>query len=280
MSRKSLLVSFLAVVLFAVAAAAAEPPTKATASPPADKPLTADEITAKYLTAIGGREKLKAVQSLRMTGTITMGPGMVAPMVIELKRPSSMRMEFTIQGMTATSAFDGEKGWQIVPFQGDDGPEELPADQIDDVRAQADIDGPLVDSKEKGITIELAGREKIDDVDAYHLKLTTKKAETRDMYVDAHTFLPIKETMKRDIGGESMSVELLISDYRDVSGVKFPHTLDNRIAGTPMTQLMKIDKIELNPALDAARFKKPEPKPTAPADPAKHEEATPEEKKP
>ena len=62
---------------------------------------TADEVIEKNIQARGGREKMKAVQSLRMTGKIMVGPGIEAPFVRETARPNKIRLEFTIQGMTA-----------------------------------------------------------------------------------------------------------------------------------------------------------------------------------
>src|SRR5215207_5327167 len=80
----------------------------------AQSPQTADEIIAKNLEAKGGLDKLKAVQSMRITGKMMVGPGMEAPMIIEMARPHSVRMEFTIQGMTGIQAYDGKGGWSVM----------------------------------------------------------------------------------------------------------------------------------------------------------------------
>jgi len=79
---------------------------------------TVDEIIAKNLQAKGGLQKLKAVQTARMAGTMTVGPGMEAPFVIEFKRPNQMRLDFTLQGMTGTQAYDGKTGWMLMPSAG------------------------------------------------------------------------------------------------------------------------------------------------------------------
>jgi hypothetical protein len=79
---------------------------------------TLDEVLAKNLKAKGGLDKIKAVQTIRATGTMTVGPGMEAPFVLEEKRPNMMRLEFTLQGMTGVQAYDGKVGWQLMPFQG------------------------------------------------------------------------------------------------------------------------------------------------------------------
>lgn len=261
MSRKNLIALVVLAVVPALLAAADAPKT-----------LTAEEIVAKYLEAIGGLDKLKSIQSLRMTGKITMGPGLEAPMTMEMKRPSAMRMEFSVQGMTAITAFDGQKGWQVVPFGGQTEPEPLPDDQADDLRGQASIDGPLVDYKEKGTKIEVLGKENLDGVEAYKLKLTSKAGDSRFMYVEAARFLPIRETMSRNVQGNDVEVEVLLGDYRETGGSKFPYAIENRLKGLPMSQKMTIDKIEVNPTIDPARFKMPEKKPAAAPEPKPAEE--------
>src|SRR5215213_6450011 len=84
---------------------------------------TADEIIAKHLQARGGVDKIKTVQSQRITGKMVMGQGMEAPFTLEAGRPNKMRMEFTIQGMTGVQAYDGKTGWAVMPFMGKKDPE-------------------------------------------------------------------------------------------------------------------------------------------------------------
>src|SRR5436853_6772199 len=114
---------------------------------------TADEVIDKHLKAEGGLEKMKAIQSVRGTGTLKMGP-MEAPITITKARPDQMRTDFTIQGMTGTQAYDGATGWAVMPFLGKKDPEKVPEDALKEMKDDADFDGPLVDYKAKGNKIE------------------------------------------------------------------------------------------------------------------------------
>src|SRR6476646_6813727 len=109
-----------------------------------------DEIVAKYVQARGGAEKLKGVQSIKTSATMTMGPGMELPGIVIQKRPMLARLEFTAQGMTAVQAYDGKEAWQIMPFMGKKDPELMSADEAKETEEMADVDGPLVDYKSKG----------------------------------------------------------------------------------------------------------------------------------
>src|SRR5512143_2868401 len=90
---------------------------------PVAQAQTVDDILTKYYDACGGLDKLKKLNSMRVTGTITMGQGMEAPFTIERKRPGMRRMEFTLQGMTGIQAFDGTRTWSVMPFMGKKDPE-------------------------------------------------------------------------------------------------------------------------------------------------------------
>ena len=226
-----------------------------------------DDIIARNVQARGG-DKLKAVQTLRMTGKLVVGPGIEAPVTVEIRRPGRMRFEVTIQGMTIVQAVDGDTGWTIQPMTGKKDPERMSADDLKEAQEQADFEGPLVDYKKKGHKVELIGKEKIEGTDAYKLKVTKKNGDIEYVYLDADAFLEIKSEGKRVVRGNAVEFESTTGDYKDVSGVMFPFSIEFG-AKTEKAKL-SLTKVEVNPKLDDARFKMPAPaadkKPTNPAD--------------
>lgn len=218
---------------------------------------TADEIIAKTYAAQGGLDKLKAVQSVRMTGKMTLGPGMEAPIVIEMKRPKSMRLDISIQGMTITQAYDGTSGWMLNPMSGRTTAEPLPSEMTKLVEEQADMDGPLMDYKAKGHTVELLGKESAEGTECYKLKLTEKDGDVTFFYFDADTFLGVKQETKRTVRGSEVESETIVGDYKDVGGIMYPHSINAGQKGSPQRQKMTIEKIEANVPIDDARFKMP-----------------------
>src|SRR5687767_5295113 len=91
---------------------------------------TADEVIAKNIAARGGLERVKALQSLRMTGTIGIGPGMEAPLLLEIKRGGRLRSEVTVEGKAGVQTFDGTSGWALMPFMGQTEPRPLPSEAV------------------------------------------------------------------------------------------------------------------------------------------------------
>jgi len=217
-----------------------------------------DELIARNVQARGGLAKIRAVSSMRLTGRMTIGPGLEAPATLEMKRPSKMRLDLTFQGRTATQAFDGQAGWQLMPFQGNTTPRPLKGEDLKDAQDQADMDGPLVDYKAKGNTIELLGQQPVDGKDAYKLRITLKNGNVQSLYFDAVTFLEIKGESTRTVQGTQLETEQRISDYRSVDGLLIPHSFENGARGRPERQKITIEKVELNVALDDARFTMPE----------------------
>ena len=225
---------------------------------------TVDEIIAKNIQARGGLDKIKAVQTIRSTGTITMGPGMEAPGSMVQKRPDMARIEFTLQGLTAIQAYDGKDAWQIMPFTGKKDPEMMSADDKKDIEENADIDGPLVDYKSKGNKVELLGKDKLEGTDVYKLKATLKNGDVVTIYLDADSYLEIKEEVKRNVRGSEQEIESVMGDYKEVNGMMFPFAQENGIKGSQEKEKLTLSKIELNVPVDDAIFKMPA-KPVAPA---------------
>jgi hypothetical protein len=227
---------------------------------------TTDEIVAKVLAARGGLEKAKAIQTERITGTIYFNAEMYGPFLAEFKRPGKMHNEVTIQNKTVVRAFNGkDAGWVTNPFAGKDTPEAMSADEVKDAVNEADFDGPLVDAKAKGNTIELAGTEKVEGRDAYILKVTHKDGQVSSYSFDTKTFLLAKWSGADSVNGETVTRETYFHDYRDVGGLKFAFELVSDTLEANVTQRIAVDKIELDPQIDDARFRKPLGAPAPPA---------------
>ncbi len=226
---------------------------------------TAETLIAKNIQARGGLEKIKSIQSMRMTGTMKLGDDGL-PTILELKRPNKSRWEFTLEGATAIQAYDGKTAWTIMPFEGSSEPRIMSDQEARDVEMQADIDGPFVDSAAKGITIQLMGKETIDGVPMWKLLVTRKGSGEREIYLDAKTYLQALAVSRRTGGGEGMTeIRSRISDYRNVGGVMLPHSFVASAEGIPQKQALEFSKIELNVPIDDSRFAMPKSQNEPPA---------------
>lgn len=221
-------------------------------------PSPVDEIVASNLAARGGKERIQRLHSIRHTGTATASGGRVARVVREVKRPGLFRLEFSSQGTTSVFANDGETGWQVAPLQGVFEPQVV-APEADSAAGvdQRDIEGPLVNWREKGHVVELVGRETLPSGEAFKLKLTLAGGAIGYEYVDVASHQVVRSDLTRTIRGRPVQLQMTFSDFREVGGIVFPHLIETRAEGRPESIRIEVETIELDPDLDDARFRFP-----------------------
>jgi len=221
-------------------------------------PSPLDEVLAANLAARGGKARLNALRSIRETGTATASGGRVARVVREMKRPGLFRLEFSSEGTKSVFAHDGETGWQVAPLQGQFEPQAMaPEAEATAGVDQRDIEGPLVDWREKGHAVELLGREALPGGEAFKLKVVLKGGAVRYDYVDVASHQVVRSDVPRTMRGRPVQLENTFSDFRNVGGLVFPHHIETRVKDRPQVVTIAVEKIELDPDLDDARFRFP-----------------------
>jgi hypothetical protein len=218
---------------------------------------TANELIAKNIQARGGMEKMKAIKTMRITGKFEGGSGFTASVGQENQRPNLLRETFTLQGMTAVQAYDGSAGWQIQPFGGKKDPELMGEDDVRDLLLDADFDGPLVDYKEKGSTVEYMGHDVVDGDDALRLKVTLKNGDIIYDYLDPDTFIEIRREIQQFVRGSVRERVMGFGSYKLVAGVMYPFSISQGPKNNPDAQTTTVQKIEPNVTIDPADFMLP-----------------------
>jgi len=223
---------------------------------------TADEVVEKYLTAIGGRAALGKLTSRSTTGTMTVStPGgeISGPIETLNQRPNKTRtlinLDLTPLGagpMVRDQRFDGTTGYVLDSMQGN---RDITGGQLEAMKNN-EFPNAFLSYKERGVTVELAGKEKLGERDAYVLLFKPKSGALSRHFIDAQTYLPIKLVQKLDLpdlGEVEQTTEF--ADFRDVDGVKLPF----KIKGTSAVQTFTITvtKVEHNKKLDESLFSKP-----------------------
>ena len=193
-----------------------------------------------------------------MTGKLAAGPAEF-PIVVVLKRPASLRLEIDFQGNKMVQAYDGKAGWAINPFSGaKKDPEPMTADDLKDVQVQADLDGPLVDWKDKGHTVTYLGTEAVEGGDTYKLKVVLKNGTEQFLYLDTDTGLEVKSTAKRKVRESEVETETIQGDYKDEGGLMLAHSIESGAKGAPQRQKVLWQKVELDVPVADDLFRMPE----------------------
>lgn len=228
---------------------------------------TVDEVIARNIQAKGGLEKLKSVRSVRTTAKFSQGAIRVEYRQ-ENKRANKVREEYVIQGLAQVQAYDGKTGWQISPFGGRKDPELLSQDDLKSLAVDADMDGPLVEYKEKGHKAELVGHDSVEGTDCFKIKLSMKNGDVRYYYLDADSFLELKIEVQTTIRGTLQESELYFGDYEQVNGIYYPFAIEQAQKGSATRTQISVEKIEQNMPLEDSRFSMPVSKPEMKAPPA------------
>jgi len=213
--------------------------------------MTADELVAKNLEARGGAAKLRAVTSTHALGKQRLGGGTEAKTESWAVAPDKYRSEFTLQGLTAVQAWDGQQAWSISPFGGRREPQKLSADDAKGLIQAADVAGPLSDYQAKGLKLEYLGTEDIDGTDAHKLRVTFDNGDTRYIFLDPDSFLEIRIIDHRMVRGQEDVTTTDLGEYEKVDGLYFPFEVGRN----------HLDKVELNVTVDPAIFAFPAPAP-------------------
>jgi hypothetical protein len=222
---------------------------------------TVDEILAEHFNATG-QEKLLATNTLTMKGKIIQ-QSFEIPFTSMQKRPMNFRSEAEFQGMKMLSGFDGTMGWSINPMMGSSDPQPMTEEQIDRMKIQADYDGLFYNYKEKGYTVEFIGKENVDDIETYVLKLTRPNGDVVTSYIDAENYVLLKSKSKMKIQGVDTETEVIFSNYKYVNEILNPFAIETKMNGQTAMQ-MTFDEIIYDADMPDSMFEMPEV--SAPAD--------------
>ncbi|MEO6167164.1 MAG: hypothetical protein ABIO98_06565 [Chitinophagales bacterium] len=223
----------------------------------------AEEIIAKHIMAMGGREKIQSIKTIKMTGSIDVGGGIQIPFTNYFARPGKMKIEATFQGMTQQIAVDGNSGWQINPFMGSKDAEPMNGDEFKVMQQQADFEGHLFDFKEKGYTAEFLGQEDFEGTPVNKISLSNKEGEQTTYYVDAESNLLLKEAQKIKMADSEIQSETIYGDYKEEGGMMMAHSIESKTPGQEGSQKITLNTVEVNVPVDNAIFVMP-PKVTEP----------------
>lgn len=229
------------------------------AAPP--QSLTVDQVIEKNIAARGGLQAWHDVKAMTMTGKMDAGTkdNVQLPFVMQLKRPRMERLEIEVGGSKALQVYDGENGWKVRPFLGRLDVEPFSDAEKQVAAEQQELDGFLIDHQAKGTKVELVGIEPVEKHDAYKLKLTLKNNDVRHLWVDAQSFLEVKvEGTPRKLDGKLHNVEIFYRNYTSVGGLMIPFVLETVVEKVTTSRKINIEKVALNPQLEASAFAKPD----------------------
>ncbi|MFI5188165.1 MAG: hypothetical protein ACHQF0_15645 [Chitinophagales bacterium] len=211
-----------------------------------------DEIIAKHIDAVGGKEKLSGITSVHMDHTAQV-MGTDAPSTTVVLNGKGFRNESEFNGQKVVRVYTDKSGWSINPFAGSDDPQAMPDEQYKAGEDEIYVE-PFFNYAERGSKAELQGQEKVGNVNAFKIKLTNKDSSSTTYYIDPSTFYVIQVVSSTVMMGQQMEVRSTLSDYKKTDyGLVVPQTIEVSI-GDQFTMTSKLNKVEVNQPVDPSIF--------------------------
>ena len=226
---------------------------------------TADEIIAKYFENTGGLAKWKTLEGTKMIAKVNQG-GMEIPLEIIQLKDGRQATKINLQGKNIMQGvYDGKILWShnFMNMKAEKSDAEATENFKLDI---GEFPDPFLTYKERGLKVELLGKETIDGTETFKLKVTKKPIkvdgkETENVvfyYFDAENFVPLMSESEIKSGpGKGQVMQSKMSDYQDAGGVMLPFSLAQGVKGG-QSQPLTITKIEVNPKVEAKMFAYPE----------------------
>lgn len=225
----------------AAAGAATAMPAPASSQPDREAPGGA---AARALEAMGGREALSRVRSLRGSGTVELLGGFPGRFELSAARPDRRHLMMDIGYIRVERAFDGNAGWERIAAV-----RELVGRELERTRAWAAV-LPLLD---RLLDEAAVGEPPASPGEGPALQLGGPPVTRVEL--DPVTRLPVKATLTLPYDEGDVQTVVEYGDWRRVGSIRLPH----RIAwgGPDLPWRAAIDRYEVNVALDSARFRNP-----------------------
>ncbi len=215
--------------------------------------MEADRILKRYVQAIGGRDRLERVQSLRLTGTLERH-GTTIPFVRSQRQPNSFLQEtrFPRPG-TLKQGFDGNKGWILHPLQGG---RYLKGKGLNKLEREAEL-FPMLTLEKNYAYRKYVGTAVVTGQQVSIVHLAKKSSDKPERWSFDKTDGFLRQIERLVDGGPHGKISVIIQfeDYQTYDEIWIPTTVRTKLP--TVETLLRIKKTELNLSLDDSIFSPP-----------------------
>lgn len=232
---------------------AAQAPAVQTPAAPSEPLPTVEQVLNKYIEALGGRAAIEKVTSRVSKGSFEIPAfGANGTLTLYTKAPNKEALVMDVPSFgNVLTGCDGNIAWSNNPMSG---LTESSGAALAAAKRDARFNRELY-LKELYKTVEVKGKTKVGDQDAYVVQATPEEGTPDTFYFDTTTGLLVRADAERENPQGTQSVESYLKDYREVDGVKVPFTMEQVMPS--MTITIKLDDVKNNVEIDDAKFVKP-----------------------
>jgi hypothetical protein len=210
---------------------------------------TLDEIVAKHIEAVGGKDNWAKVKTIKMEGLLKTQGMEINISTLQVDKVA-MRQNITAMGMSGYSILTTTEGWNFMPFNGQTKPEPVTADDLKNGQDDLYIHDEFITYTELGKKIEYLGTEDIDGTQCFKIKMTNKYDRETTYFIDPDNYYTIKQISKVKANGQEMENATTFGNFKKLDeGIVFPMSITLGMGG------MEIQKILINAEIPDSEFK-------------------------
>ncbi len=214
---------------------------------PLPEGLTAADVMQKYVSAVGGEETLKAVNTTLIISEVTIPGAPFKPKAIQKQMaPNKSSMEIIAEGMGTLMKqnFDGQNGYMMQQGQ------KIPM-EAKDVESSKAKKGLFPELSVDVADITLESMVSVEGKDAYKVKVM-KGEEATYRYYDVATGYLMRTESTSEAQGQSVTTVTDYSNYKAVDGVMIPHTM--KVTTGPQSFTFDATEVKINEGVSAEDF--------------------------
>jgi predicted aspartyl protease len=211
--------------------------------------LSGSEIQQRWVSALGGYERLAAAKTIHLHATLDYG-GMKGTFDRWTTSEGQLREVVDVPGaFHQESVLQGDQGWTLEP-----------SGKVHAL-SDGDLEELVTDAYESSASFLLHGRMQgqseflgTDDTHQFFVwKLQPSGGKPLTIFIDTKTFLPVREETRQ---GPS-KVTTVFSGWRTMHGLQIPGTIFQSNGDPQSDTKFSVEQLDINPAVDVSFFYKP-----------------------
>jgi hypothetical protein len=217
---------------------------------------SADEIIGKYANAVGGKDVIGKLNSIYVEATMQ-AMGNDGANTLTVLNGKGYKSESDFNGQKIINCVTDKSGWAVNPMAGSDAAAAMSDEQFKRYKDQLYIGTPLLYYPANGYKAELQGQEKVGNVNAYKIKLTSPDKVESTYYLDPSTWYVIKTVRHGNMQGQDIELTTTYSNYQKTdAGFVIPFSIEMDF-GSQLQITTAVKKAEVNKPVDPKIFDKP-----------------------
>jgi hypothetical protein len=220
------------------------------------KAQTVEEVITHYLNFTGGEKQWKKIHTIVSSGTYNYG-GIEFPFEAYSKAPDLYKYIVSSNGKYFVQSFDGKQGWKIDGFKDETSKTILTGKEVRAMANEADVEleSPFINYQQKGYRATLEGKDSVDHMLCYKVKLIRANSDTATYFFSTNNFsLLKKQAVSKNAELDNSLLNTYYSDYTITGAIKTPFKMISKI-GDQTILTITVKKLQLNTPIDDGSFK-------------------------